>query len=108
MKGTIYVWAAGNGGGYQDSCAADGFVNSIYTIAVGSADQNGQQAYYDEDCPAKMAVTFSYNSNTSATASNQQQPSNQLVSLRMISFNSVYSYFTATHTHMHYIQWNLL
>ena len=38
-------------------------MNSIYTIAVGSADQNGGQAYYDEDCSAKMAVTFSYNSN---------------------------------------------
>ena len=62
-KGNIYVWAAGNGGDSFDSCAADGFVNSIYTIAVGSADQNGQQAYYDEDCAAKMAVTFSYNSN---------------------------------------------
>jgi subtilisin family serine protease len=63
-KGNIYVWAAGNGGDSYDSCAADGFVNSIYTIAVGSADQNGQQAYYDEDCSAKMAVTFSYNSDT--------------------------------------------
>ena len=62
-KGNIYVWAAGNGGDSYDSCAADGFVNSIYTIAVGSADQNGQQAEYDEDCSAKMAVTFSYNSN---------------------------------------------
>lgn len=40
-------------------------MNSIYTIAVGSADQNGRQAHYDEDCSAKMAVTFSYNSNTS-------------------------------------------
>ena len=57
------MWAAGNGGDSYDSCAADGFVNSIYTIAVGSADQNGQQAYYDEDCPAKMAVALSYNSN---------------------------------------------
>ena len=63
-KGNIYVWASGNGGTYFDSCAADGFVNSIYTIAVGSADQNGQQAEYDEDCSAKMAVTFSYNSDT--------------------------------------------
>ena len=61
-KGNIYVWAAGNGGRYFDSCAADGYVNSIYTIAVGSADQNGEQADYDEDCSAKMAVTFSYNS----------------------------------------------
>ena len=61
-KGNIYVWAAGNGGKNYDSCAADGFVNSIYTIAVGSVDQNGYQAYYDENCSAKMAVTFSYNS----------------------------------------------
>ena len=38
-------------------------MNSIFTIAVGSTDQNGQQAHYDEDCSAKMAVTFSYNSN---------------------------------------------
>ena len=30
------MWAAGNGGGRGDSCAADGYVNSIYTIAVGS------------------------------------------------------------------------
>ena len=63
-KGNIYVWAAGNGGRYFDSCAADGYVSSIYTIAVGSADQRGRQADYDEDCSAKMAVTFSYNSDT--------------------------------------------
>ena len=63
-KCSIYVWASGNGGQYYDSCAADGYVNIIYTIAVGSADQNGYQAVYDEDCTAKMAVTFSYNSDT--------------------------------------------
>ncbi|CAI8000226.1 Furin-1, partial [Geodia barretti] len=61
-KGNVFVWAAGNGGDKFDSCAADGYVNSIYTIAVGSADQDGRQAYYDEDCSAKMAVTFSHNS----------------------------------------------
>ena len=61
-KGCIYVFASGNGGERFDSCAADGYVNSIYTIAVGSADQNGYQAYYDEDCTSKMAVTYSYNS----------------------------------------------
>ena len=29
-KGSIYVWAAGNG--VDDSCAADGFVNNIFTL----------------------------------------------------------------------------
>ena len=61
-KGSIFVWAAGNGGNNNDSCAADGYASSIYTIAVGSADQQGKQAYYDENCAAKMATTFSYNS----------------------------------------------
>ena len=55
------MWAAGNGGDNYDSCAADGYSSSIYTIAVGSADQTGAQAYYDEQCSGKMAVTFSYN-----------------------------------------------
>ena len=61
-KGNIFVFASGNGGEQYDSCAADGFVNSIYTIAFGSADQNGNQAYYDENCSAKLGTTYSYNS----------------------------------------------
>ena len=56
-KGSIYVWAAGNGG-RDDSCAADGYASSIYTIAMGAASSNGSQASYDEDCAGKMAVTF--------------------------------------------------
>lgn len=65
-KGSIYVWAAGNGERFHDSCSADGYSSSIQTISVGSANYNGYQADYDEDCPSKMAVTFSYNSNTFA------------------------------------------
>ena len=55
------MWAAGNGGYYNDSCAADGYVNSIYTIAIGSAGSDGRPAYYDERCSAKLAVTFVHN-----------------------------------------------
>ena len=40
----------------------DGYVSSIYTIAIGSVDQYGVQAPYDEDCPGKLAVTFNHNS----------------------------------------------
>ncbi len=61
--GSIWIWASGNGGRNDDSCAADGYASSIYTIAVGSADPIGTQAYYDEACSGKMAVTFSYSSN---------------------------------------------
>ena len=62
-KGSIFVWAAGNGGTKHDSCAADGYVNSIYTIAIGSASSDGSPAYYDEMCSAKMAATFVNNPN---------------------------------------------
>ena len=57
-KGSIYVWAAGNGGENDDSCAADGYVQSIYTIAIGSVGSDGRPAYYDERCSAKLASTF--------------------------------------------------
>lgn len=60
--GNIYVWAAGNGGLNGDSCASDGYASSMHTIAVGSANELGHQAFYDESCAAKMAVTYTYNS----------------------------------------------
>ena len=56
-KGSIYVFAAGNGGP-GDTCAADGYTNSIYTIAVGSAGSDGRQSSFDEPCSGKMVVTF--------------------------------------------------
>lgn len=63
-RGNIYTFAGGNGGSNGDSCAADGYVNSIYTLAVGSADQAARQAFYDENCTGKIAVTYSFNSET--------------------------------------------
>ena len=57
-KGSIYTWAAGNGGEVGDSCAADGYASSIYTIAIGAAWSDGTPASYDEPCSAKMATNF--------------------------------------------------
>ena len=33
--GSIIVFASGNGGSAGDNCNADGYTNSIYTIAIG-------------------------------------------------------------------------
>ncbi len=52
------MWAAGNGGEKGDSCAADGYTSSIYTIGIGSAASDGTQASYDEPCSGKLAVVF--------------------------------------------------
>jgi kexin len=56
-KGSIYVWAAGNGRANGDSCAFDGYASSIYTIPIGALDFIGNQAWYSESCAALMAVT---------------------------------------------------
>ncbi|KAK7866825.1 hypothetical protein R5R35_005255 [Gryllus longicercus] len=58
-RGAIYVWASGNGGSRGDNCDCDGYIGSIYTLAVGSASQRGQFPWYGERCAATMATTYS-------------------------------------------------
>jgi len=65
------MWASGNGGLSGDSCSCDGYVISIYTIAIGSVGQNGDKPWYAEECPATLAVTYS-----SGSGSEQQIVSN--------------------------------
>ncbi|XP_078109837.1 neuroendocrine convertase 2-like isoform X2 [Sander vitreus] len=57
-KGSVFVWAAGNGGMQSDHCGADGYVNSIYTIAIGAVSQTGKPTFFGEPCPGVMAVTL--------------------------------------------------
>jgi len=40
-KGSIFVWASGNGGRHTDSCNCDGYTNSIFTLSISSATQGG-------------------------------------------------------------------
>lgn len=57
-KGSIYVWATGNGGLADDDCNADGYTSSIYTISIGAVSRYGLSTYYDEQCSSTMAVTY--------------------------------------------------
>ena len=56
-KGSIFVFANGNGGS-DDDCAADGYASSMYTISVGSIGVDGLPSWYDEQCSAKMVVAY--------------------------------------------------
>lgn len=47
-KGTIFVWAGGNGAAVGDDSNFDGFANSIYTIAVGAIDSLERPSFYSE------------------------------------------------------------
>jgi kexin len=58
-KGSIYVFASGNGAGSEDNCNFDGYTNSIYSITVGAVDRKGLHPYYSEKCSAQLVVTYS-------------------------------------------------
>ncbi|RKP08215.1 peptidase S8/S53 domain-containing protein, partial [Thamnocephalis sphaerospora] len=58
-KGTVFVFASGNGGSFDDHCNSDGYTNSIYSITVGSIDRFNRHPYYSEACSAMMVVTYS-------------------------------------------------
>ncbi|CAO3607531.1 unnamed protein product [Cunninghamella echinulata] len=58
-KGSIYVFATGNGGDAGDNCNFDGYTNSIYTITVGALDHANRHPSYAERCSAQLVVTYS-------------------------------------------------
>ncbi|KAK2808118.1 hypothetical protein FQN50_005036 [Emmonsiellopsis sp. PD_5] len=58
-KGSIFVFAAGNGATHQDNCNFDGYTNSIYSVTVGAIDREDNHPYYSEWCSAQLVVTYS-------------------------------------------------
>eukprot|EP00058_Branchiostoma_floridae_P017423 XP_002602911.1 hypothetical protein BRAFLDRAFT_98086 [Branchiostoma floridae] len=65
-KGSIYMFSAGNGGNYGDSCAYNGYINNIYAIGISAVLTDGSLARYDEACTSIFGVTYSrqYDDNT--------------------------------------------
>ena len=59
-KGSIFVWASGTGGKYQDDCNYDGYQSSINTVSFSSVNDQGVTAWYSEHCAATFAVTYSH------------------------------------------------
>ena len=58
-KGSIFVWASGNGGRKTDNCNCDGYTNSPYTLSISSATQGGRKPWYLEECSSTLATTYS-------------------------------------------------
>lgn len=57
------MFASGNGRVLYDNCAADGYIGSIYTVAISSATIKGKAPYYAERCAAVIATAYSGGSN---------------------------------------------
>src|SRR6185436_3280548 len=47
-RGTIYVWASGNGAGCFEDINYDGYANSIYVLPIGAVTDQGLHAPYSE------------------------------------------------------------
>ncbi|KAA0201933.1 hypothetical protein HAZT_HAZT004776, partial [Hyalella azteca] len=58
-KGTIFIWASGNGGMTDDNCNADGYASSVYTAAVTSASQSNKFPWYGERCASTLTSVYS-------------------------------------------------
>ncbi|ORY81896.1 peptidase S8/S53 domain-containing protein [Protomyces lactucae-debilis] len=58
-KGSIFVFASGNGAMYGDNCNFDGYTNSIFSITIGGIDRVDRHPSYSELCAAQLAVTYS-------------------------------------------------
>jgi kexin len=68
-KGSIFVFASGNGAGSGDQCNFDGYTNSIYSVTVAAIDNKGKHPYYSEPCAANMIVAYSSGGGNSIVSS---------------------------------------
>ncbi|XP_068190180.1 proprotein convertase subtilisin/kexin type 5 [Antennarius striatus] len=57
-RGSIFVWASGNGGQRGDHCSCDGYGSSIYTISISSGALRGGQQGHLERCAATLAAAL--------------------------------------------------
>ncbi|MCI4381190.1 hypothetical protein PGIGA_G00248710 [Pangasianodon gigas] len=62
-RGSIFVWASGNGGRSRDHCSCDGYTNSIYTISISSTAESGRKPWYLEECASTLTTTYSSGEN---------------------------------------------
>lgn len=65
-KGSIFVWASGNGGRSGDNCNADGYTSRPETITVSSASQDGKIPFYTERCASTITTAYSSGSSSEA------------------------------------------
>ena len=57
-KGSIYVFAAGNEGTFNDSCTYDGYVTDINTLAITNINFDGSPSSRSERCPGILAAAY--------------------------------------------------
>lgn len=74
-KGSVFVFASGNGANSGDQCNFDGYTNSIYSVTVSAVDSAGQHPYYSEPCAANMIVAYSSGGHSAIVSVQSVSPS---------------------------------
>ncbi|OBZ65694.1 Protease KEX1 [Grifola frondosa] len=70
-KGSVFVFASGNGGRSGDQCNFDGYTNSIFSVTVAAVDYKGIHPDYSEACAANMIVSYSSGSGNHITTTDR-------------------------------------
>ena len=70
-RGTLFVFAGGNGRNYGENVNYDGYANSAYVIAVGSVTDQGEQSSYSEPGSC-LAISAPSGSGTKLCSSGRQ------------------------------------
>ncbi|KAJ7074131.1 peptidase S8/S53 domain-containing protein [Mycena amicta] len=70
-KGSVFVFAAGNGAASSDTCNHDGYTNSIYSVTVAAVDHKGLRPYYSEACTANLVAAYSSGSGKAITTTDK-------------------------------------
>ncbi|XP_072310817.1 proprotein convertase subtilisin/kexin type 5 [Eucyclogobius newberryi] len=58
-RGSIFLWASGNGGQSGDHCSCDGYSSSIYTVAISAAMWSRARPGFQERCPSTLTTAYS-------------------------------------------------
>ena len=82
--GSIFVWAAGNGGNVGDDCNCDNYASSIYTISVTAATDMNAHAWYAEKCTSTLTTAYSNGGFKGVV----RQPTNNLTPVYLMLFAS--------------------
>lgn len=89
-KGSIFVFASGNGGAVDDQCNFDGYTNSIFSITISAIDRKGLHPYYSEGCSANMVVTYSSGSGDNIVSLISTSCMYEEVLLTVLNFDTAY------------------
>uniref|UniRef100_A0A3Q4AME9 SPC3 n=1 Tax=Mola mola TaxID=94237 RepID=A0A3Q4AME9_MOLML len=77
-RGSVFIWASGNGGRRGDHCSCDGYCSSIYTISVSSSARRGGPPVHQEQCSSILTTVCTGGGTEETQSCSQATPDTSL------------------------------